>query len=139
MQMETNHMSCSAVRNASPPHLASPPVTATWNTVHKLKKHSAGSTQRTDEQNDVCRLFQLIRSNFSAAVCPPLVDDLPDLQEVQEEVELTAPPVFQVAVGVSHQERHAHAQPPDTHWLTQLAHIATGPQSPLLQESAHSR
>lgn len=37
MQMETNHMSCSAVRNASPPHLASPPVTATWNTVHKLK------------------------------------------------------------------------------------------------------
>ncbi|XP_036976911.1 HMG box-containing protein 1-like isoform X2 [Acanthopagrus latus] len=65
-------------------------------------------------------------------------DDLPDLQEVQEEVELTAPPVFQVAVGVSHQERHAHAQPPDTHWLTQLAHIATGPQSPLLQESAHS-
>jgi len=29
---------------------------------------------------------------------------------------------------VSHQER-----PPDTHWLTQLAHIATGPQSPLLR------
>lgn len=68
-------------------------------------------------------------------------DDLPDLQEVQEEPELSAAPVYQVEVGVSHQERHAHThspQPPDTHWLTQLAHIATGPQSPLLQESPHS-
>ncbi|XP_078137514.1 HMG box-containing protein 1-like [Sander vitreus] len=65
-------------------------------------------------------------------------DDLPDLQEVQEEVEPTAPPVYPLDVGVSHQERRAHAQPPDTHWLTQLAHIATGPQSPLLQESPHS-
>ncbi|GAA6227756.1 HMG box-containing protein 1-like isoform X1 [Lates japonicus] len=70
-------------------------------------------------------------------------DDLPDLQEVQEEAEPTAPPVYQVEMGVSHQELHACAgahspQPPDTHWLTQLAHIATGPQSPLLQESPHS-
>ncbi|XP_070848715.1 HMG box-containing protein 1-like [Chaetodon trifascialis] len=65
-------------------------------------------------------------------------DDLPDLQEVREEVETAAPPVYQVDLGVSHQERHAHTHPPDTHWLTQLAHIATGPQSPLLQESPHS-
>uniref|UniRef100_A0A3Q1ETR6 AXH domain-containing protein n=1 Tax=Acanthochromis polyacanthus TaxID=80966 RepID=A0A3Q1ETR6_9TELE len=67
-------------------------------------------------------------------------DDLPDLQEVQEEA--SAVPVYQVEVGVSHQERHAHtqahnSQPPDTHWLTQLAHIATGPQSPLLQDNIH--
>ncbi|XP_029901763.1 HMG box-containing protein 1-like [Myripristis murdjan] len=75
-------------------------------------------------------------------------DDLPELQEVQEE----AAPVYQVEVGVSHQERtahvhehehtHSHARshhpaPPDTLWLTQLAHIATGPQSPLLQGPAH--
>nr|XP_046235681.1 HMG box-containing protein 1-like [Scatophagus argus]XP_046235682.1 HMG box-containing protein 1-like [Scatophagus argus] len=65
-------------------------------------------------------------------------DDLPDLQEVQEEAGPAAQPVYQVNVGVSHQERHAHAQPPDTLWLTQLAHIATGPQSPLLQEPTHS-
>ncbi|XP_042367481.1 HMG box-containing protein 1-like isoform X1 [Plectropomus leopardus] len=65
-------------------------------------------------------------------------DDLPDLQEVQEEAEPTVPPVYQVDVGVSHHERHAHTQPPDTHWLTQLAHIATGPQSPLLQDSPNS-
>ncbi|XP_034529463.1 HMG box-containing protein 1-like [Notolabrus celidotus] len=65
-------------------------------------------------------------------------DDLPDLQEVQEEVEQTATSVYQVDVGVSHLEQNTHAQPPDTHWLTQLAHIATGPQSPLLQDSLHS-
>ncbi|XP_056133647.1 HMG box-containing protein 1-like [Lampris incognitus] len=68
-------------------------------------------------------------------------DDLPELQEVQEE-ERAVPPLYQVEVGVSHQERHAgahtHTAPPDTQWLTQLAHIATGPQSPLLQGSAHS-
>ncbi|CAN9508130.1 unnamed protein product [Ophioblennius macclurei] len=66
-------------------------------------------------------------------------DDLPDLQEVREETESMVVPVYQVEVGVSHQERHAHSpQPPDTHWLTQLAHIATGPQSPLLQEAPRS-
>ncbi|KAM6895788.1 HMG box-containing protein 1-like [Xenentodon cancila] len=68
-------------------------------------------------------------------------DDLPDLQEVQDEP--TAPPVYQVEVGVSHQEGHGRpqshsTQPPETLWLTQLAHIATGPQSPLLQETLHS-
>ncbi|XP_029317805.1 HMG box-containing protein 1-like isoform X3 [Cottoperca gobio] len=47
-------------------------------------------------------------------------DDLPDLQEVQEEAGLAG---YQLGVGVSHQERHT--QPLDTHWLTQLAHIAT--------------
>ncbi|XP_035502147.1 HMG box-containing protein 1-like isoform X1 [Scophthalmus maximus] len=70
-------------------------------------------------------------------------DDLPDLQEVREEAEPTAAAlVYQVEVGVSHQEERAHAamhcpRPPDTHRLTQLAHIATGPQSPLLQASPH--
>ncbi|KAM9845558.1 HMG box-containing protein 1-like [Aulostomus maculatus] len=64
-------------------------------------------------------------------------DDLPNLQEVQEEGEPTT--LYQVEVGVSHQERHAHStQSPDTQWLTQLAHIATGPQSPLLQVYPHS-
>uniref|UniRef100_A0A669EL68 HMG box-containing protein 1 n=1 Tax=Oreochromis niloticus TaxID=8128 RepID=A0A669EL68_ORENI len=68
-------------------------------------------------------------------------DDLPDLQEVREETESTAPPVYQVELGVSHQERNIQThrpEPPDTRWLTQLAHIATGPQSPLLQEPPDS-
>lgn len=47
MQMETNHMTRSAVRNASPPHRASPPVTVTWNTVHK----TPGLAQWMDEKN----------------------------------------------------------------------------------------
>ncbi|XP_061570090.1 HMG box-containing protein 1-like isoform X2 [Cololabis saira] len=62
-------------------------------------------------------------------------DDLPDLQEVREEP--TAPPVYQVEVGVSYRDGHS-TPPPETLWLTQLAHIATGPQSPLLQEALHS-
>lgn len=49
------------------------------------------------------------------------------------------PKVFQLDVGVSHQERHVQAQAPDTHWLTQLAVIATGPQSPLLQDRLNRR
>uniref|UniRef100_A0A665UL36 HMG box-containing protein 1 n=2 Tax=Echeneis naucrates TaxID=173247 RepID=A0A665UL36_ECHNA len=64
-------------------------------------------------------------------------DDLPKLQEAEP----TTLPLYQVEMGVSHQERPAHAhnpQPPDTRWLTQLAHIATGPQSPLLRESPQS-
>lgn len=70
-----------------------------------------------------------------------LPDDLPDLQEVQEEAEPTAPPVYQVDMDVSHQEPNTHTltPPPDTRRLTQLAHIATGPQSPLLQEGPVSR
>uniref|UniRef100_H3C865 HMG box-containing protein 1 n=1 Tax=Tetraodon nigroviridis TaxID=99883 RepID=H3C865_TETNG len=66
-------------------------------------------------------------------------DDLPDLQEVREEAEPAAAPVYQVDMDVSHQEQNTHAQPPDTRWLTQLAHIATGPQSPLLQERPPGR
>lgn len=76
------------------------------------------------------------------AVCLRLLDDLPDLQEAREEPESPAVPVYHVDLGVSHQERNAQArspEPPDTHWLTQLAHIATGPQSPLLQEPPDSR
>ncbi|CAF87969.1 unnamed protein product, partial [Tetraodon nigroviridis] len=50
-----------------------------------------------------------------------------------------AAPVYQVDMDVSHQEQNTHAQRPDTRWLTQLAHIATGPQSPLLQERPPGR
>ncbi|XP_018602537.1 HMG box-containing protein 1 isoform X1 [Scleropages formosus] len=65
-------------------------------------------------------------------------DDLPELQEVQEG--LTSPAVYQVEAGVSHQELRGGAWSPgadsgsaDTTWLTELANIATSPQSPLLQ------
>lgn len=135
MQVETDHMTCSAVRNASPLHQASPPVTVTWNMVNKTPVYTRFNT---DYDWRACGP-QVFKSNLATTVFPLLLDDLPDLQEVQEEAEPTVTPVYQVEAGVSHQERHSHTQLPDTHWLTQLAHIATGPQSPLLQESSHSR
>ncbi|XP_044199782.1 HMG box-containing protein 1-like [Thunnus albacares] len=98
-----------------------------------------------DQSHDPLRCEEHLPSSPSLPTSDSYMeyDDLPDLQEVQEEAEPTSPPVYQVEMGVSHQERHTHtqahgSQPPDTHWLTQLAHIATGPQSPLLQESPHS-
>ncbi|KAL4656738.1 HMG box-containing protein 1 isoform X1 [Arapaima gigas] len=67
-------------------------------------------------------------------------DDLPELQEVQEG--LASPAVYHVEAGVSHQQLHGRAWSPgadsglaDTTWLTELANIATSPQSPLLQTS----
>ncbi|XP_054480649.1 HMG box-containing protein 1-like [Anoplopoma fimbria] len=93
-----------------------------------------------DQTHDLLRCEEVLSSSPSFPTSDSYMeyDDLPDLQEVQEESEPTAPPVYQVDVGVSHQERHVRAQHPDTHWLTQLAHIATGPQSPLLRGSTNS-
>ncbi|XP_048863866.1 HMG box-containing protein 1-like isoform X2 [Brienomyrus brachyistius] len=62
-------------------------------------------------------------------------DDLPDLKEVLESRE--SPEVFQVAAGVSHHEQQGDA--PNAGWLTELANIATSPQSPLLQGLACER
>ncbi|KAL0155454.1 hypothetical protein M9458_049717, partial [Cirrhinus mrigala] len=72
-------------------------------------------------------------------------DDLPELQEVQDDQ--LAPGVFQVAPGVSHHEEvpvEAWSSRPEgsvshTNWLTELANIATSPQSPLLQNAPHNR
>ncbi|XP_041636334.1 HMG box-containing protein 1-like [Cheilinus undulatus] len=109
-----------------------------------VKVDSEPQSEHTEVMMDADEGLLCCEERFSSSPSFPTsdsymeYDDLPDLQEVQEEVEQTAPPVYQVEVGVSHLEQSSHAQPPDTHWLTQLAHIATGPQSPLLQESPHS-
>ncbi|KAM7377959.1 hypothetical protein PAMA_013056 [Pampus argenteus] len=104
-----------------------------------------GVLMDADQSHDPLRCEERLPSSpgFPTSDSHMEYDDLPDLQEVQEEAERTAPPVYQVEVGVSHQERRTHTQGygsqlPDTHWLTQLAHIATGPQSPLLQEPPRS-
>ncbi|XP_037099462.1 HMG box-containing protein 1-like [Syngnathus acus] len=57
--------------------------------------------------------------------------DLPSLEEAPEEKEMTA--IYQIEAATGCRGRSG-----DTRWLTQLAHIATGPQSPLLQDSPHS-
>uniref|UniRef100_A0A4W5R781 HMG box-containing protein 1 n=1 Tax=Hucho hucho TaxID=62062 RepID=A0A4W5R781_9TELE len=59
-------------------------------------------------------------------------DDLPELQELDESP--SSPVLFHVGGGVSRQECIAGS--PHTNWLTELAIIATSPQSPLLQEDA---
>lgn len=56
-------------------------------------------------------------------------DDLPELQRAPDDT----PHMYQIESGLSHQQT-----PPDTQRLTQLALIATGPQSPLLQDSKSS-
>ncbi|KAM6960848.1 HMG box-containing protein 1 [Aplochiton taeniatus] len=61
-------------------------------------------------------------------------DDLPQLQEVEETQ--ASLELFQVGAGVSHQ---GISISPRTDWLTELADIATSPQSPLLKDSAHKR
>ncbi|XP_056596373.1 HMG box-containing protein 1 isoform X3 [Triplophysa dalaica] len=67
-------------------------------------------------------------------------DDLPELQEVREDQ--TPAGVFQVTPGVSHEEGRS-SRPENsvsnTSWLTELANIATSPQSPLLQNDPHNR
>ena len=62
------------------------------------------------------------------------LDDMPELQEVEEDQR--APGLFQVGAGVSHQELSCS---PSTNWLTELANIATSPQSPLLKDALHKR
>lgn len=132
--MQISPVSCSAVRNTSRPrlHVASPPVTVTWNMVHESRECWLLDALDVKESES---------SSIRSCVCFLLRDDLPDLQEVREESEPTATPVYQVEVSVSHQGRDANAGPqlPDTRRLTQLAHIATGPQSPLLQASPRRR
>lgn len=60
-------------------------------------------------------------------------DDMPDLQEVEEDQRSRG--LFQVG-AVSHQELSTS---PNTNWLAELADIATSPQSPLLKDAPHKR
>ncbi|XP_057185274.1 HMG box-containing protein 1 isoform X3 [Triplophysa rosa] len=67
-------------------------------------------------------------------------DDLPELQEVRDDQ--TTVGVFQVTPGVSHEEGRSskpESSASNTSWLTELANIATSPQSPLLQNDPHNR
>ncbi|KAM9570563.1 HMG box-containing protein 1-like [Salvelinus alpinus] len=79
--------------------------------------------------------FDHLKALPSSRDCPPTpmeYDDLPELQELDESP--SSPVLFHVGAGVSRQECIAGS--PHTNWLTELAIIATSPQSPLLQEAA---
>uniref|UniRef100_A0A665UNQ2 HMG box-containing protein 1 n=1 Tax=Echeneis naucrates TaxID=173247 RepID=A0A665UNQ2_ECHNA len=70
----------------------------------------------------------------SSPGCHMDYDDMPELQEVEEDQR--SPGLFQVGAGVSHQELSCS---PSTNWLAELANIATSPQSPLLKDAPHKR
>lgn len=70
----------------------------------------------------------------SSPGCNMEYDDMPELQELEEE--RSPPALYQVGVEVSHQELAASHS---TNWLTELANIATSPQSPLLKDAPHKR
>ncbi|KAG7262589.1 hypothetical protein CRUP_036908 [Coryphaenoides rupestris] len=73
----------------------------------------------------------------SSPGCTMDFDDMPELQEVDEDRQSSE--MYQVEVGVSHQELcTAASSPPATNnWLAELANIATSPQSPLLKDAPH--
>ncbi|XP_065133500.1 HMG box-containing protein 1 isoform X1 [Paramisgurnus dabryanus] len=106
--------------------------------VHEVQAQSSGM----DETFDLLKCNEHLPSSPG---CPSNeshmeYDDLPELQEVQDDQ--TTHGVFQVAPGVSHEEgpgegRSSSAS--NTNWLTELANIATSPQSPLLQNAPHNR
>uniref|UniRef100_A0A8C5RPG8 HMG box-containing protein 1 n=1 Tax=Laticauda laticaudata TaxID=8630 RepID=A0A8C5RPG8_LATLA len=79
------------------------------------------------------------------------LDDLPELQAVHSDS--TPPALFQLSAHVSHQEyarpswnQHTSGSSPESaypcengvNWLTELANIATSPQSPLMQCSFYN-
>lgn len=83
---------------------------------------------------------------------PLFADDLPELQAVQ--TDSTPPALFQLGADVSHQEcsrpswnQHTSSSDSESayscengvNWLTELANIATSPQSPLMQCSFYNR
>lgn len=81
--------------------------------------------------------FDLLKCNEdlpSSPGCHMDYDDMPELQEVEEDQR--SPNLFQVTPGVSHQELSCS---PNTNWLAELAKIATSPQSPLLKDAPHKR
>ncbi|XP_053319176.1 HMG box-containing protein 1 isoform X2 [Spea bombifrons] len=79
------------------------------------------------------------------------LDDLPELQAVQ--TDSTSPEVFHIDADVSHQQytvpswnqktsnmsESAYSCDSGVNWLTELANIATSPQSPLMQCSFYNR
>ncbi|XP_035281176.1 HMG box-containing protein 1-like isoform X1 [Anguilla anguilla] len=125
-----------------------------WEVKTKVVPRSIEKGQQVELQSvsGMDEAFDMLKCNEdlpSSPGCPTSesrmeYDDLPELQEVQES--RASPAAFQVAAGVSHQERPweswspaPDSGSPNTSWLTELANIATSPQSPLLQSSPCNR
>ncbi|XP_026859087.2 HMG box-containing protein 1 isoform X2 [Electrophorus electricus] len=135
--------------------MLSKPGQVTWhNMVWEVKTPQV--PQKVQESQTDCsgmdEAFDLLKCNENLPSSPGRpsseghmeYDDLPELQEVQDDQ--SSPVVFQVTPGVSHEERpgqcwsvQSESSSSHTNWLTELANIATSPQSPLLQNTPHNR
>ncbi|CAM9359749.1 unnamed protein product [Lampetra fluviatilis] len=104
----------------------------------------SGTKSRSKSVSDSS--YEMLRCDECLSPCSPNIechrteefgveyDDLPELQEARES--RTVPAAFPLDSGVSHCEIVTTA---GTNWLTELANIATGPQSPLLQSTSMCR
>ncbi|NXY90997.1 HBP1 protein, partial [Alcedo cyanopectus] len=124
------------------------------NAVQKLLLVVDKRTSGMNESLELLKCNENLPSSPGYASCDEHMelDDLPELQAVQTD---SAPPaLFQLGADVSHQEcsrpswnqhtsnsssESAYSCESGVNWLTELANIATSPQSPLMQCSFYNR
>eukprot|EP00076_Gallus_gallus_P012872 XP_015131198.1 HMG box-containing protein 1 isoform X1 [Gallus gallus] len=124
------------------------------NAVQKLLLVVDKRTSGMNESLELLKCNENLPSSPGYASCDEHMelDDLPELQAVQTDSAPSA--LFQLGTDVSHQERSrpswnqhtsnsdsesAHSCENGVNWLTELANIATSPQSPLMQCSFYNR
>ncbi|KAL8202178.1 UNVERIFIED_CONTAM: HMG box-containing protein 1 [Gekko kuhli] len=124
------------------------------NTVQKLLLVVDKRTSGMNESLELLKCNENLPSSPGYASCDEHMelDDLPELQAVH--TDSTPPVLFQLSTDVSHQEysrpswnqhtsssslESAYPYENGVNWLTELANIATSPQSPLMQCSFYNR
>ncbi|XP_060634360.2 HMG box-containing protein 1 isoform X2 [Anolis sagrei] len=124
------------------------------NAVQKLLLVVDKRTSGMNESLELLKCNENLPSSPGYASCDEHMelDDLPELQAVH--TDSTPPALFQLSANVSHQEysrplwkQHTSSSSPESsyacengvNWLTELANIATSPQSPLMQCSFYNR
>ncbi|XP_010116622.1 PREDICTED: HMG box-containing protein 1-like, partial [Chlamydotis macqueenii] len=124
------------------------------NAVQKLLLVVDKRTSGMNESLELLKCNENLPSSPGYASCDEHMelDDLPELQAVQ--TDSTPPALFQLSADVSHQEcsrpswnQHTSSSDSESgyscengvNWLTELANIATSPQSPLMQCSFYNR
>uniref|UniRef100_H0YY28 HMG-box transcription factor 1 n=1 Tax=Taeniopygia guttata TaxID=59729 RepID=H0YY28_TAEGU len=124
------------------------------NAVQKLLLVVDKRTSGMNESLELLKCNENLPSSPGYASCDEHMelDDLPELQAVQ--TDSTPPALFQLGADVSHQEcsrpswsqhtsnsnsENAYSCENGVNWLTELANIATSPQSPLMQCAFYNR
>ncbi|XP_044136131.1 HMG box-containing protein 1 [Bufo gargarizans] len=124
------------------------------NTVQKVQLVMDKRPTAMDESLEVLKCDERLPSSpgYESSDDHMELDDLPELQAVQTD-STSSPEVFHLDANVSHQEytvpswsqntsnmsESAYSYGNGMNWLTELANIATSPQSPLMQCSFYNR